>query len=167
MRRVVSLAVIALLASACASVPMASPEADRAAKEFKPSPGKANLYVFRDESYGGAVKMSVLLDSRILGDTVMHTFLFTQVEPGRHTLVSKTENDAVLQVDAQPGQNVFVWQEVKMGVWAARSQLLLVPETEARARVEQCSLAITEPAALPAAPSPASASAAAAAVPRS
>jgi hypothetical protein len=142
--RLASLAVVTLLASACASVPMATPEADRLAKEFKTTPAKANLYVFRDELFGGAVKMSVLLDGRILGDTVKSTFLFTPVEPGKHTLVSKTENDSTLEIDAKAGQNVFVWQEVKMGIWAARSDLQLVPEADAKPRVEQCSLSLTQ-----------------------
>lgn len=146
MRRLASLTALALLAGACASVPMAPPEADRLAKEFKPTPGKANLYVFRDESFGGAIKMSVVLDGRLLGDTAKRTYLFTPVEPGKHTLVSKTENDSTLELDAKPGENLFVWQEVKMGVWAARSSLQLVPAANAKPRVEQCSLAVTQPA---------------------
>jgi uncharacterized protein DUF2846 len=154
MRRLSSLLVLSLLASACASVPMASPEKDRAAKEFKTTPGKANLYVFRDESMGGAVKMSVLLDDKLLGDTAAKTFLLEAVDPGKHALVSKTENDARLEFTAEPGKNVYVWQEVKMGVLSARSALHVLEEAEARSRINECSLAVREevPAAAPAAP---------------
>ncbi|HEX9242422.1 MAG TPA: DUF2846 domain-containing protein [Anaeromyxobacter sp.] len=144
MRRLASLVVLTLLASACASVPQATPEADRFAKELRTTPGKTNLYVFRDESFGGAVKMSVVLDGRMLGDTAAKTFLLASVDPGSHALVSKTENDARLEFVAEAGKNVYVWQEVKMGLWAARSELQLVDEANARARIEQCSLALGE-----------------------
>ncbi len=155
MRRISSLVVIAVLASACASVPKAAPEADALAKEFRTTPGKTNVYVFRDESFGAAVKMSVLLDGRMMGDTAARTFLLAAVDPGPHALVSKAENDSRLDFVAQPGKNVYVWQEVKMGVLMARSQLQFVDEEGARARVQQCSLALGEmmpPAMQPPAP---------------
>ena len=157
MRRLVSLASLAVLVSACASVPMAPPEADRLAKEFRTTPGQSNLYVFRDESIGGAVKMNVSLDGRMLGPTASKTFLLTSVAPGKHAIVGHAENDAKLEFVAVPGKNVFVWQEVKMGVLQARSQLQLVDEASARARVQQCSLAVGEmmpPLPRPSAPAP-------------
>lgn len=149
MHRLSSLVLLAVLAGGCASVPMATPEADRLAKEFRTTPGKSNLYLFRDENMGGAVKMSVALDGRMLGDTAAKTFLLTTVEPGPHALVSKTENDARLDFAAEPGKNVFVWQEVKMGVFAARSQLHLMEPAVAQERIKECSLAVGEPAASP------------------
>jgi hypothetical protein len=54
--------------------------------------------------------------------------------------VSKTENDVTLDIDAQPGKNYYVWQEVKMGMFAARSALHLVDETTGEAGVKQCKL---------------------------
>ena len=50
-----------------------------------------------------------------------------------------------------PGRNVFVWQEVKMGVLQARSALHLLDEATARERIGACSLAISEPPPVPAA----------------
>jgi hypothetical protein len=144
MRRVASLIVVAVLATGCASVPKATLEADRFAKEFRTTPGRTNLYVFRDETFGAAVKMTVALDGRILGDTAAKTFLLASVDPGSHALVSKTENDARLDFVAEPGKNVYVWQEVKMGVMMARSKLQLVDEESARARINECSLALGE-----------------------
>ncbi len=155
MLRIPSLLLVTLLASACASVPMASPELDRAAKEFRTAVGKSNLYVFRDESMGGAVKMSVILDGKLLGDTAKKTFLLTTVDPGPHALLSKTETDARLDFTAQPGKNVYVWQEVKMGLMSARSELHVLDEAAARPRISECSLAAREEQAPPAtAPAP-------------
>ncbi len=153
MSRASKLLLLAVLASGCASVPMVAPETDRAAKEFKTTPGKTNLYVFRDESFGAAKKLTVMLDGRLLGDTAAKTYLYTPIDPGAHVLLSKAENDARLEFTAEPGKNVFVWQEVKMGFLEARSKLELVEEAAARERVQQCSMAITE-APLQVAPAP-------------
>ena len=126
--------------SACASVPMANTEQDSAAKRFVTNPGKANIYVYRNESMGLAVKMPVALNGRLVGDTAAKTYLLLEVDPGRQTLLSKTEIDSTLQVDAIAGKNHFVWQEVKMGLFAARSSLQLVDEATGRAAVAECKL---------------------------
>ncbi len=152
-----------LLLAACASVPKAPPELDRAAKEFRATPGKTNVYVFRDEGFGAAVKMSVLLDGAPFGDTAAKTFLLATIAPGKHALVSRSENTDTLEFVGKPGENVFVWQEVKMGIMSARSKLTLVDPAAAQTRVLQCDLAVggnvpapppppPEPAAQPATP---------------
>ena len=137
---VVSAVFAVALISGCASVPMASPEADAKAKAFQATPGKANLYIYRNESFGGAIKMTVLLDGQLAGDTGPQTYILKTVDPGSHALVSKTENDATLTVDAVPGKNYFVWQEVKMGFFSARSQLHLVDDAAGQAGVNECKL---------------------------
>ncbi|HEY6099624.1 MAG TPA: DUF2846 domain-containing protein [Anaeromyxobacter sp.] len=138
-----ALAAAALAAlAACASVPKAPPERDLAAKQFAaPMPGQAALYVFRNESMGGAVKMGLVLDGAYLGDTAARTFHWVTVAPGKHTLIGKAENDAVLEFTAAPGQNLFVWQEVKMGVLSARNRLELVDDARGRTGVAECELA--------------------------
>ena len=45
--------------------------------------------------------------------------------------MSKTEVDSTLTLDMQAGNTYFVWQEVKMGMFAARSALS-VDETKGR-----------------------------------
>ncbi|HWM42282.1 MAG TPA: DUF2846 domain-containing protein [Burkholderiales bacterium] len=134
-----------VLASGCASVPMASQEMDTAAKSYAVKPGTANIYVYRNEQMGAAIKMPVALNGKLVGDTGAKTYLLLQVPPGKHQLVSKTENDATLAVNAEAGRNYFVWQEVKMGMMVARSQLHLVDEPTGKAGVAECSLAQTLP----------------------
>jgi len=129
-----------LFLTACASVPMATPEADTAAKAYKTNPAKANLYIYRNESMGAAVKMPILLDNVSVGDTAAKTYIFRQIDPGTHVITSKTENDASLSVDAKAGANLFVWQEVKMGAFSARSQLHLVDESTGKSGVEESKL---------------------------
>jgi len=119
---------------------MASAEADAKAKTFAPTPGKANLYIYRNESMGGAVKMTVLMDGQLAGDTAAETFILKTVAPGAHTLISKTENDASLTVNTVAGKNYFIWQEVKMGVMSARSKLQEVDAATGMAAVKECKL---------------------------
>jgi uncharacterized protein DUF2846 len=137
---------LAVLASACASVPLAPPEADAQAKQFQaPPPGHANLYVYRNEGFGGAVRMSVNLDGAALGDTAAKTYLYTPIPAGTHTVVSKSENDSTAIIDARAGESYFVWQEVKMGLWSARSALQQVAEDRGRAGVLECKMGMTHP----------------------
>jgi hypothetical protein len=131
---------LAVGAVGCASIPRAPKERDAEVKAFKSTPGKANLYVFRDEGMGGAVTMTVLLDGKPVGQTSGHTFVFTQVDPGAHKLISQAENDFELPITAEAGKNVFVWQEVKMGVFKARSNLHLVDDKRGQEGVNACEL---------------------------
>ena len=137
---------LAVLASACASVPLAAPEADARAKRFEaPPPGHANLYVYRNEGFGGAVRMSVNLDGAALGDTAAKTYLYTTIPAGTHTVVSKAENDSSAVIEARAGESYFVWQEVKMGLWTARSALQQVEAERGRAAVLECKMGLTNP----------------------
>src|SRR5687768_7577714 len=119
---------------------MAPSEMDVAAKSYAVKPKKANIYVYRNEVMGAAIKMPVLLNGRAVGDTGSKTYLLLEVDPGSHTIVSKTENDATLKLDAVAGRNYFVWQEVKMGLMVARSQLHLVDEATGKAGVGESKL---------------------------
>ncbi len=132
-----------LALTGCASVPMAAPEKDQQAKTYAVAPGKANIYIYRNESFGAAIKLPVVADGKAIGDTAAKTYLLVEAAPGKHTLVSKAENDSTLEVNTQAGQNYFVWQEVKMGVMSARSKLQLVDEATGKAGVEECKLAET------------------------
>lgn len=62
------------------------------------------------------------------------------IAPGKHTLVGKAENESAVDFTAKPGQNLFVWQEVKMGILSARNRLELVDEERGRSGVAECEL---------------------------
>lgn len=134
-----------LLLTGCTSVPMASVEHDTQAKTFAVKQDKANIYLYRNESMGGAVKMDVLLDGKPVGQTAAKTYMKLEVTPGQHTLTSKAENDDVLNVNTEAGKNYFVWQEVKMGILYARSLLHLTDEQTGKAGVLDCKLIETRP----------------------
>lgn len=131
------------LLSGCASVPMAGLDQDAAAKTYQVRQGKANIYVYRNENLGGAIKLTLLLDGKLVGDTAAKTYYLMEVDPGRHTLLSKAENDSALELMTEAGRNYFVWQEVKMGFWQPRSLLQQVDEATGRAGVEACKRALS------------------------
>ncbi|MBX9905747.1 MAG: DUF2846 domain-containing protein [Burkholderiales bacterium] len=132
-----------LVMSGCASVQMGDTQVDARLKTFTPLKDKAALYVYRNETFGAALKMTVLLDGKILGDTASKTYLYAELEPGKHRLISKTENDSVLDFEAIAGKIYYVWQEVKMGLWQARSQLQMMDDKTGQAGVLESQLAVT------------------------
>lgn len=129
-----------LVISGCASVPMASKDADAKAKQFATQTDKAAVYIYRDEGFGAAVKMSVLIDGVAVGATAAHSYIYKELSPGQHVIVSKAENETSLAIDVKAGQVYFVWQEVKLGFGSARSALHLVDEAKGRAGVQKCTL---------------------------
>lgn len=131
-----------LVFGGCASVQMGDAQMDAKLKTFTPPKDKAALYVYRNETFGAALKMTMVLDGKILGDTASKTYLYAELEPGKHRLVSKTENDSVLDFNAIAGKIYYVWQEVKMGLWQARSQLQMTDEKTGQAGVLESQLAV-------------------------
>lgn len=139
-----ALAVVSSLAG-CASVPMATPAQDTAAKTFTAPPAdKAGLYVYRNETLGGAVTMHVTLDDKPIGDTVGHTYLYKEIAPGQHTISSQAENTDSITINAIAGKITYVWQEAKMGFMYARTKLHLVDEATGQKGVQESKLAQTK-----------------------
>lgn len=136
-----NLLVIALLALAgCASVPMANHQEDVVAKQFLPSSGMAGLYIYRNEYRGGAIKMPVTVDGRVLGKTVPMSYLYTEVTPGRHIITADGGNTDQIKVVAVAGENVYVHQAIQPGFSMAGSSMRQVGDTEGRTGVLECKM---------------------------
>ncbi len=145
MKKLLFAVVVLSSLAGCASVPMASPDQDAAVKKFTPPPpDKAGLYVYRNETLGGAITMHVLLDNAPLGDTKGHTYLYKEIAPGQHTISSQAENTDTLSVDALAGKVIYVWEEAKMGMLYARTKLHLVDEVTGQTGVRESKLAQTK-----------------------
>lgn len=130
--------VVALLAAGCATVPMASLEDDTQAKTHTVRPGKSNIYVYRNETFGGAITMTVTLDGRVAGQSGPQTYYLFEVDPGTHEVSSIAENTSTVRLSTVAGRSYYLWQEVKMGFWMARSQLQQVDEDTGRKGVAEC-----------------------------
>lgn len=140
MMRFLLLILCSLIFTGCASVNMAPASQDSRAKNFKPETDKATIYVYRNETFGAAVKMPVLLNGYHVADTIANSYLAMSVSAGNFQVTSKTENDSSVDLKVESGKNYFVWQEVKMGVWSGRSQLQVVSEEKGKAGVLECKL---------------------------
>lgn len=139
-RNFVAVAAGMLMLVGCASVPMAPAYQDAKAKQFTPVSNKANLYIYRNENFGRAIPMTVSVNGKVLGQTAAQTYFWLQLNPGQYNLESHTENVSTLNLSAEPGKDYFVWQEVKMGLWAARSLLQQVDDKTGREGVLESKL---------------------------
>ena len=129
-----------MLFSGCVAVKNASLEQDTLAKKFLIEKDRSSLYIYRNESFGAAIGMPVVLDGKHIGKTGANTYFRLSVTPGQHTIKSLTENTSELTLNTLAGKNYYVWQEVKMGMWAARSMLQEVDESNGQAAVLECKL---------------------------
>jgi hypothetical protein len=132
------------LISGCASVPMESKEASVKAKQFNPpATGNSGLYIYRDSFVGKALKKDIWLDGKCLGESAPDVFFFEEVKGDQeHKLSTESEfspNDLVIQTLA--GQNYFVRQYIKLGVFVGGANLELVNEDEAKKAISSLELA--------------------------
>jgi uncharacterized protein DUF2846 len=127
----------------CASVPMASSEQDQARKEFlKPAEGMAGLYVYRDSSFGAALKKTVSIDGKIIGETAAKTYFYKDIEPGKHSLSTESEfSDNAISINVEAGINYFVRQYIKFGAFVGGADLVPVSEEKGKQGVLSCKLA--------------------------
>ncbi|MEB3735250.1 DUF2846 domain-containing protein [Halopseudomonas pachastrellae] len=84
------------------------------AKQFNTHPDYAQVYVYRNETFGAALSMPVSVDGRQAGTTGAKSFFRFQLEPGQHTISSQNGASSLL-LNTEANRNYFVWQEVK---WA-------------------------------------------------
>jgi hypothetical protein len=137
-----SAAALLLLLSGCASVPMGDPKQDAINKTFAANSTAAGVYIYRNESFGAAIRMDVLADGVPVGQSAAKTYFYLDVPPGKHTFTSKSENDDSVTMDLVAGKLYYIWQEVKMGLLYARTKLVPVPEDEGKKGVLECQLAL-------------------------
>lgn len=141
LRKFALISFITLTMVGCASVPMGDAKKDAELKSFTPKPDVAGVYIYRNESFGAAIRMDVEVDGKPVGQTAAKTYFYKEVTPGKHTVTSKSENSDSIEVDAVAGKLYYIWQEVKMGLLYARTKLSLVNEDEGQKGVQESQLA--------------------------
>lgn len=143
MKKLMSVAMVLLVLSGCASVPMASVEADAEAKEFKTPPeGKSGLYVFRDGFMGQALKKTITVDGEFLGETAPDVYFYKVLDAGEHTVSTESEfspNDLIINTESQ--KNYFLENYMKPGLFVGGANLKQVSEEEGMKRVSKLQLA--------------------------
>ncbi len=135
---------MSMLFTGCASVPMESKELSDQAKQFDPPPAdRSGLYIFRYGSLGGALKKDVWIDGDCIGETAPDTFFYVQVKGGEeHTISTESEfspNDLKIYTDG--GENYFIRQFIKIGIFVGGAGLELVDAREGMEQVSELGLA--------------------------
>lgn len=143
-KKYAAIVIATALISGCASVPMESKEASVKAKQFNPpSAGNSGLYIYRDSFVGKALKKDIWLNGKCLGESAPDVFFYDEVKGDQeHKLSTESEfspNDLVIQTMA--GQNYFIRQYIKLGVFVGGANLELVSEDEAKKAISSLELA--------------------------
>ncbi len=145
MKKVLLLIAVVIQLTGCASVQMGDAAEDTRLKSFPTvSADKAGIYVYRNEMFGAAIKAVIEIDDKHLGQTASKTYLYKEVTPGKHTITVRSEKDHSLTIDAKGGTLTYIWQEMKMGMFAARAKLHLMSEEKGRKGVMEGKLAYTK-----------------------
>jgi len=128
----------------CASVPMAPKSQDAASKSFKaPSEKMSGVYIYRNSSFGSAIKKAVKIDEKVIGETAKYTYFHKEILPGAHMLATQSEfGDNVLNFTAEEGKNYYFRQYIKMGVLVGGSALEAVSEADGQKGVLECTEAL-------------------------
>lgn len=134
---------ILVLITSCSAVSVADIELDQEAKSFKEFPDKALVYIVRPSSLGTSVKMKVYANDKYVGSTGGSRFLYAILDPGKYVFRSEAENDSEVIIKAEASKIYYIEQEVNMGLFLARNELVLLDEKEGRIALLDCSLSAT------------------------
>lgn len=139
----VAVVVFSTYLTGCATVPMASVEDDMNRKEFTaPAKNSAGLYIYRNSTFGGALKKTITIDGKVIGESAPMTYFYKNIMPGTHSLSTESEfSDNNLTLDAEGGKNYFVRQYIRFGVFVGGANLELVSEEVGKDGVRECKLA--------------------------
>jgi hypothetical protein len=113
---------------------------DSAAKNLAPIAGKAIVHIIRPTSYGFLIKMNVECDSVHIGSTKAKKYIYTVLDPGRHTFVSKSENHYKFDLDVEAGKIYYIKQQVEMGALYAETGLEILSDQDGKKYLDKCTL---------------------------
>lgn len=107
----------------------------------RPPQGMAGLYVYLNSHFFQGVRLNVYLDGAPLGKTMDKAFLYTVIAPGAHDLTTESEfGDKTIILHAPAGENLFVEQVMKLGMFSVRSDLKQISEQEGMKEIRKCRL---------------------------
>jgi protein involved in sex pheromone biosynthesis len=136
-----------LYLTGCASVPMATPDEDAQRKTFAaPSDDKAGLYIYRNSIIGGALKKTISIDGKVIGESAAKTYFYKELTPGSHDVATESEfSDNKLTIQLKKGINYFVRQYIKMGAFVGGAGVEQVTEEVGKKGVLESKLAKENP----------------------
>lgn len=106
-----------------------------------PEDGKAIVYVVRPSAYLEDVRLKVFLDNQNpnseVGSTLGNHYIYFNLVPGEHKILSKGENLAETNVTAKAGDIIFIQQEPAMPILSSvRNKLSVLNDYEGKYHVK-------------------------------
>lgn len=114
------LALSVLLIAGCITPLPPSPR-DLEAKRFENVPGRAVIYVVRDQPDFTREPTSVVLDDSVMGTSYPGTYFHWVVAPGRHRIAGFAGDSGVMVLDTAAGNVYFIQQSVTRTLGMTRS----------------------------------------------
>jgi hypothetical protein len=109
-----------------------------------PEAGKAIVYVVRPSSLGTVIRFNVFIDNQEseseMGYTRGAQYIYFNLMPGDHQILSKAENWAETNVSAKAGDIIFIQQEPSMGIIMARNSIFKLQDYEGKYHVKNLEL---------------------------
>lgn len=102
------------------------------------NPEKARIYVVRPQWYGKAKFMEVYDGDKLIALTKGETYVCWERDPGIVEIKSESENTDVLEIKVEKGKTYYIWQQVNMGFWSARTSLVQLSEAEGKEKLAKC-----------------------------
>ncbi|MBN1757757.1 MAG: DUF2846 domain-containing protein [Chitinispirillaceae bacterium] len=119
-------------------------------QDTKPSPksnsDKAVLVIMRTTSYGAGATISNYLDGKIIGQTKGKSYFFTEVTPGKHSLVCRNENMRPHEINFEAGKVYYLQQAIYMGMMAARTEYDTLNPQIFEEQKPECDFVVFDPA---------------------
>lgn len=105
---------------------------------------KALIYVLRPTMIGFKIGSKLAVDGEWKGVNRGKTYFFFTVEPGERYFCSESENQDFLKLSVEAGKTYYLQQKVEMGMWKARTNLVVMKDEEGRKKLEDVNLSTFE-----------------------
>jgi len=119
---------------------LATVERDAEAKSFLAIPGKASIYIYREQGYMGNEEITVDVGKWAGGRTTGKTFLLAAVKPGEYVVSARGDEREELPIRVEGGEIYFVKLRVRPAPVTAYASLQLVDLETGKAGVIRCKL---------------------------
>ena len=117
-------------------------------KEQHPAPDapadKALVYVMRTTMLGFKIHSKLAVDGKWMGVNRGKTYFYFMLDPGEHYFCSESENQDYLALTVEAGKTYYLQQQVKMGMWKARTELAVMDEAKAKKELPELNLSVFE-----------------------
>jgi hypothetical protein len=143
-KKLAFIALVLSLLAGCASVPMETELVSAKAKSFNPpTDGNAGLYLYRSSGVGTALKKDIWVDNKCIGESAPNVFFYEEVKGNEeHKISTESEfspNELLLKTES--GNNYFIKQYIKFGVFVGGANLELIEEEEGKKDVSKLEMA--------------------------